>query len=55
MHGSLSENPWHQASKRVRFPKLQKDIDTDVCIVGASVAGLTAALNLVRAGKFKQD
>ena len=50
VHGSLSENPWGQASKRVRFPKLQKDLDTDVCVVGGGVAGLTVALNLLRSG-----
>jgi len=39
MHGSIAENPWGQASKQSRFPKLDKDLEVDVCIVGGGVAG----------------
>jgi glycine/D-amino acid oxidase-like deaminating enzyme len=51
MHGSLAENVWGQASKKVKYPKLSQDMDTDVCIVGAGIAGLTTAVHLLRSGK----
>jgi hypothetical protein len=52
MHGSLAENPWGQAKKQSRFPSLLNDLDTDVCIVGSGIAGLTTALCLLLSGKF---
>ena len=33
------------------FPALAEDTETDVCIVGAGIAGLTTAYHLTRAGK----
>jgi glycine/D-amino acid oxidase-like deaminating enzyme/nitrite reductase/ring-hydroxylating ferredoxin subunit len=51
MHGSIAENPWGQAKRQSRFPKLQKDLQADVCIVGGGMAGLTTALALLKSGK----
>lgn len=51
MHGSISENPWGQASKQSKFPKLDKDLEVDVCVVGGGVAGLSTALRLLQSGK----
>ena len=33
------------------FPRLQANMAADVCIVGGGIAGLTAAYQLVKAGK----
>ncbi|MCB8822793.1 NAD(P)/FAD-dependent oxidoreductase [Microvirga rosea] len=33
------------------YPALEEDIDVDICIIGAGLAGLTAALELTRAGR----
>ena len=35
---------------RVARPRLERDVDADVCIVGAGYAGLSAALHLAEAG-----
>jgi glycine/D-amino acid oxidase-like deaminating enzyme/nitrite reductase/ring-hydroxylating ferredoxin subunit len=34
-----------------RYPALDRDVEADVCIVGAGIAGLTAALRLKHAGR----
>jgi gamma-glutamylputrescine oxidase len=41
----------HTASSDSPFPQLTQSEEADVCIVGAGLAGLTAALVLARAGK----
>lgn len=51
VHGSLTETAWEQLMKAGRFPKLGNDLKTDILIVGAGVAGLTAALRLLQAGE----
>ncbi|MCY1009832.1 FAD-dependent oxidoreductase [Nannocystis pusilla] len=42
---------WQATCDMPSFAPLAQDIETDVCIVGAGLVGLTAALRLVRAGK----
>ena len=42
---------WHQTFSVPKRPALDKDITTDVCVVGAGIAGLSVAYALARAGK----
>ncbi len=42
---------WFEHIHRPQFPSLNKDIATDVCIVGAGIAGLTTAYQLINEGK----
>ena len=42
---------WMATAEVPSFPPLSADAETDVCIVGAGISGLTAAYTLVRAGK----
>ncbi len=42
---------WAKTARRPRAKKLASDIETDVCIVGAGIAGLTLAYLLTKAGK----
>lgn len=42
---------WSGASEMPRCPRLTRDVETDVCIVGGGIAGLTTAYLLMRAGK----
>lgn len=37
-------------SKRPSFPKLESNLETDVCIVGAGIAGISTAFELVKRG-----
>jgi choline dehydrogenase-like flavoprotein len=37
-------------SSRPQFGKLQKDVDTDVCIIGSGISGVSIAYELVKAG-----
>ena len=41
----------HPASAAEEWPRLVSDVDVCVCVIGAGVAGLTAALTLARAGR----
>lgn len=44
----LTENSWYVASapRTEHWPALSTDIDTDVCVIGGGLAGLSAALDL---------
>ena len=46
----LSDNCWQQSSQRVQHPALSENLETDVCVVGAGIAGLTTAYRLAVAG-----
>ena len=37
-------------SNRPQFPKLDKDIDTDICVVGSGISGISVAEQCVRRG-----
>ena len=41
---------WEQTSRQAAFEKLQKDIKTDVLIIGGGMAGVLCAYMLQRAG-----
>ncbi len=53
MEGSPSKSTslWMATSDRVPGPALTENLRTDVCIVGAGIAGLTTAYMLARAGR----
>ena len=42
---------WSTTSEKPLIPALDKNIDADVCIVGAGIAGMTTAYLLAREGK----
>ena len=40
---------WVDTTTRPKFPKLDKNIDTDICIIGAGITGImTAYMLLIR-------
>ncbi|MEA2454403.1 MAG: hypothetical protein QOI45_665, partial [Thermoleophilaceae bacterium] len=41
---------WLDTVERVPCPPLGEDIHADVCVVGAGITGLSAALELARGG-----
>lgn len=47
----LSDNCWQQSNQRIQHPALSQNLETDVCVVGAGIAGLTTAYRLAAAGK----
>ena len=47
-----TESIWADSVRRPVFPKLTRSLETDVCIVGAGIAGLTTAYLLTQAGKL---
>src|SRR5687767_5446836 len=46
-----SFSPWMQVTVPDYWAELAADVTTDVCIIGAGIAGLSTAYHLVRAGK----
>ncbi len=45
-----SETPWLTSAERPLFPLLNEDLEVDVAVIGAGIAGLTAAYLLTREG-----
>ncbi len=41
---------WVDTTKRPEFPKLNKNIDTDICIIGAGITGIMTAYMLLNKG-----
>ncbi len=41
---------WHLTQRPVEYPKLEKDLETDVLIVGGGISGVTAAYCLTQRG-----
>src|SRR5262245_18669135 len=46
-----SDSVWITTAKRTPTAPLEKSAETDVCIVGAGIAGMSAAYQLARKGK----
>jgi glycine/D-amino acid oxidase-like deaminating enzyme/nitrite reductase/ring-hydroxylating ferredoxin subunit len=46
-----TKSVWAATCKRPRTAKLTRDIEADVCIIGAGIAGLTTGYLLTKAGK----
>lgn len=46
-----TDAPWRSTTRMPSVPKLNGDLKTDVCVVGAGVAGLSVAYELVKEGK----
>lgn len=51
LHHGESVSSWMQTVQMPKFSPLLQDIDTDVCIVGAGLAGLTTAYLLQQEGR----
>lgn len=53
MNANLEQttSPWMQVGEISSPASLSKDIETDVCVVGAGIAGMTAAFLLLREGR----
>ena len=41
---------WHMTQRPVEYPRLEKDLETDVLIIGGGISGVTAAYCLVQRG-----
>ncbi len=53
MNANLEQttSPWMQVGEISSPASLSKDVETDVCVVGAGIAGMTAAYLLLREGR----
>ena len=53
MQNELHQTPplWLRTTEPLAFPPLSSDAETDVCVVGAGIAGLTTAYLLAREGR----
>ena len=46
----LTKSVWQQNRLAQKYPKLTRDLETDVVVVGAGIAGLTCAYLLLKEG-----
>src|SRR3954468_14864897 len=46
-----TESVWMESAEVKRHRSLSKDVDADVCVIGAGIAGVTTAYLLTREGK----
>src|SRR5688500_16263524 len=47
---ALNQSPWHAGHDRAPNAPLTRDLTTDVCVVGAGIAGLSVAAEAALAG-----
>ncbi|MDQ6634897.1 MAG: FAD-binding oxidoreductase, partial [Gemmatimonadota bacterium] len=47
----MTRSLWYDTAPVTRHVKLTEHVTTDVCVVGAGIAGLSVAYGLARAGK----
>ena len=41
---------WNENTDCKEYPKLEKDIDTDICIIGGGITGISIAYQLLNKG-----
>ncbi len=46
----MSNSYWVETTKRPKFDKLNENIETDVCVIGAGITGITTAYMLLNKG-----
>lgn len=46
-----SESYWIKSGNRADYPKLEEDIETEIAVVGAGIAGILTAYQLLKEGK----
>ena len=46
----ITKSYWRDSVKIPEFPRLEKDIQVDVCIVGGGITGITSAYLLAMEG-----
>ncbi len=51
LSNGTSTSVWMATAKLPTFPPLTSDADTDICVIGAGIAGLTTAYRLAREGR----
>ena len=46
-----TDSPWQASELSTQLPSLDADLQTDVCIVGGGISGMTTAYLLAREGR----
>jgi NADPH-dependent 2,4-dienoyl-CoA reductase/sulfur reductase-like enzyme len=46
--GGATTSIWYGTSEVPRYPKIERSATTDVCVIGAGIAGLSVAYHLAR-------
>lgn len=46
-----TQSLWHATTEVPKYPKLDRNITADVCVIGAGIAGMSTAYHLAKAGQ----
>jgi glycine/D-amino acid oxidase-like deaminating enzyme/nitrite reductase/ring-hydroxylating ferredoxin subunit len=46
-----TQSIWHATTEVPKYPKLDRNVTADVCVIGAGIAGMTTAYQLAKAGQ----